>query len=178
MMNEKIVLVLRELEKTRDEFWNIVPEDGELLRLLIKISGAKRVLEFGTSNGYSAICMAATGAEVVTLENWEERIVEARKNFERAGVDVQIVEGDMLENAPKLEGKFDFVFIDTKKGKYLGCLKSLKGKLNDGAIVAAHNAVNKKEKLKEYLDYVRSNFESITLPISEEGIELSIVEKF
>ena len=178
MMNPKIQSVLKELEKTRDEFWNVAPEDGELLVLLIKISKAKRILELGMSNGYSSIWLASTGVEVVSMENWAERIEEAKKNFSRAGVEVKMIEGDMLENIPKLEGKFDFVFIDTKKSKYLDCFKLLKGKLTEGAVVAAHNAINKKEKLKEYLDFVRKNFDSLTIPISIEGMEVTITEKF
>lgn len=178
IMKKKTIEVLKELEKTKEEFWNIRSEDGQLLSLLIKISGAKRVLEIGTSNGYSAIWMATTGVEVVSMENWEERIEEAKKNFEKAGVNVTIIKGDMLENIPKLEGKFDFVFIDTKKRKYLDCLKLLKGKLTEKAVVAAHNVINKKEKLKEYLDFVKRNFESVTIPSSEEGIEVTFIEKF
>ena len=175
-MNPKIQSVLRELEKTSKEFWNTPPEDCRLLNLLIKISKAKRVLELGTSNGYSAIWMAETGAEVVSMEKWEERIAEARKNFEKAGVKVEIVEGDMLENIPKLKGKFDFVFIDAMKKEYLVCLKLLlKGKLTEGAVVAAHNVVNKKEELKEYTDFVKNNFESVTIP-GEKGMEVTLIE--
>ena len=177
-MNPKIQSVLRELEKTQEGFWNIKHKDGELLSLLINISGAKRVLELGTSNGYSTIWMAETGAEVITMEKWQERIEEARKNFEKAGVRVQIIEGDMLENIPKLEGKFDFVFIDTKKKEYINCLKLLKGKLAEKAVVVAHNVINRKEKLQEYLDFVKANFESVTIPTSDEGIEVTLVEKF
>jgi predicted O-methyltransferase YrrM len=176
-MKEKILAVLKELEKTRDEFWNIVPEDGQLLHLLIKLSGAQRVLELGTSNGYSTIWLAETGAEVVTMEKWPERIEEAKKNFEKAGVKVQIVEGDMLENIPKLEGKFDFVFIDGKKSEYLDCFKLLKGKLTEKAVVTAHNVINRKELLKDYLDFVKDNFESVTIPIGK-GTEVTLIEKF
>ncbi|MBW2963487.1 class I SAM-dependent methyltransferase, partial [Candidatus Woesearchaeota archaeon] len=134
--------------------------------------------ELGTSNGYSTIWMASAGVEVVSMEVWEERIAEAKKNFEKAGVDVKIIEGDMRENIPKLEGKFDFVFIDTKKREYLNCLKLLKGKLANKAVVVAHNVINRKEKLQEYLNFVKANFESVTIPSSEEGIEVTLVEKF
>ncbi|MCK4590052.1 MAG: class I SAM-dependent methyltransferase [Nanoarchaeota archaeon] len=177
-MNPKIQSVLKELEKTNKEFWNTPPEDCQLLNFLIKISKTKRVLELGMSNGYSTIWMAATGAEVVSMEKWVERIEEAKKNFEKAGVEIQIIEGDILENISKLEGKFDFVFIDAMKSQYLDYLKLLlEGKLAEGAIVAAHNVINKKEDLKEYVDYVKKNFESVTIP-GDKGMEVTLVEKF
>jgi predicted O-methyltransferase YrrM len=84
----------------------------------------------------------------------------------------------MLENIPKLEGKFDFVFIDTKKRKYLDCLKLSKGKLANKTVVVAHNVIDRKEKLQEYLNFVKDNFESVTIPINKEGMEVTLVEKF
>jgi len=177
MMNPKIQSVLKELEKTSKEFWNIAPEGGKLLNLLIRISGAKRVLELGTSNGYSAIWMAETGVEVVSMEKWDERIAEAKRNFEKVGVKVELIEGNILENIPKLKGKFDFVFIDAMKKEYFDYLMELKGKLNENTVVVADNVINKKEKMKDYLDFVRNNFKSAMIPVGG-GMEVSFVEKF
>ena len=169
--------VLENLEATRKEYWNIKPEGGQLLGLLIKISGAKRVLELGTSNGYSTLWMSLTGVEIVTMEKWEERIEEAKKNFAAAGVDVKLIEGDILENLPKVEGKFDFVFVDAKKNEHYDYLMLLKGRLNEGAVIVTDNVTNMEEPMKNYLDYLRSNFESLTIPIGG-GMEVTLIEKF
>ncbi len=98
----------------------VSPQSAQLLYLLTRIRGARRVLEIGTLGGYSTICLArGVGAEgsVVTLE-YEPRHAEvARTNLERAGVAdrVDIVVGAALERLPGLTGEFDLVFIDADK---------------------------------------------------------------
>ncbi|MET0897981.1 MAG: O-methyltransferase [Mycobacterium sp.] len=98
----------------------VSPQHGHLLGLLVRMSGARRVLEIGTLGGYSTICLArAVGADgaVVTLE-YEPRHAEiAAANLARADVAdrVQIVVGAALDTLPTLSGEFDFVFIDADK---------------------------------------------------------------
>ncbi|MGB3482911.1 MAG: O-methyltransferase [Mycobacterium sp.] len=98
----------------------VSPQSAQLLGLLVRMSGARRVLEIGTLGGYSTICLArAVGPEghVVTLE-YEPRHAEiAAANIARAGVDdrVQIVVGAALDSLPTLSGEFDLVFIDADK---------------------------------------------------------------
>lgn len=93
---------------------------AQLLGLLVRIAGARRVLEIGTLGGYSTISLArAVGSDgtVVTLE-YEPRHAEvAATNLARAGVAdrVQIVVGAALDTLPTLNGGFDFVFIDADK---------------------------------------------------------------
>lgn len=93
---------------------------AQLLGLLVRIAGARRVLEIGTLGGYSTICLArAVGSDgtVVTLE-YEPRHAEiAAANLARAGVAdrVEIVVGAALDTLPTLTGDFDFVFIDADK---------------------------------------------------------------
>ncbi|MBI3214902.1 MAG: O-methyltransferase [Mycobacterium sp.] len=98
----------------------VSPQAAQLLGLLVRMSGARRILEIGTLGGYSTICLArAAGPEssVVTLE-YEPRHAEvAAANLRRAGVAdrVEIVVGSALETLPTLTGHFDFVFIDADK---------------------------------------------------------------
>ncbi|BBZ78966.1 O-methyltransferase [Mycolicibacterium anyangense] len=98
----------------------VSPQTAHLLYLLVRISGARRVLEIGTLGGYSTICLArGVGAEgsVVTLE-YEPRHAEvARRNLDRAGVAdrVEVVVGAALDTLPGLTGDFDLVFIDADK---------------------------------------------------------------
>ncbi|PQD98971.1 O-methyltransferase [Mycolicibacterium parafortuitum] len=98
-------------------------QHAKLLSLLVRISGARRVLEIGTLGGYSTIALArAVGADgsVVTLEYAQAHADVARGNLERAGVAdrVEIVVGAALDSLPALQQRgdtFDLVFIDADK---------------------------------------------------------------
>ena len=102
----------------------VSPPQGKLLQLLVRLVGARRILEFGTLGGYSAILMARALPEdgrLITLEARPEYAEVARRSIERAGVGerVQVRVGPALEVLPGLEeekaGSFDFVFIDADK---------------------------------------------------------------
>ena len=98
----------------------VSPQSAQLLYLLTRISGARRVLEIGTLGGYSTICLArGVGAEgsVITLEHEPRHAEVARRNLDRAGVldRVEIVVGAALDSLPALTGDFDLVFIDADK---------------------------------------------------------------
>ncbi|NJI59535.1 methyltransferase [Microbacterium oxydans] len=98
----------------------VAPVAGKLLNLLVRISGARRVLEIGTLGGYSTIWLArAVGSEgrVVTIEAEAENAAVARASIDAAGVgdrvDIRIGRG--AEVLPTLVGGFDLVFIDADK---------------------------------------------------------------
>lgn len=103
---------------------NVAPNQGKLLHLLVRSSGARRVLEIGTLGGYSTIWMARALPEdghIVTLEVDARHADVARANFARAGVD-QLIDlrlGNAIDTLPALAaegaGPFDFVFIDADK---------------------------------------------------------------
>ncbi|WP_099021429.1 O-methyltransferase [Mycolicibacterium palauense] len=98
----------------------VSPQAAHLLGLLVRISGARRVLEIGTLGGYSTICLArAVGPEgsVVTLESESAHAEVAAANLARAGVAdrVEIVVGLALDSLARLSGEFDLVFIDADK---------------------------------------------------------------
>ncbi len=95
-------------------------QSAQLLYLLARISGARRVLEIGTLGGYSTICLArGVGAEgsVITLEFQQRHADVAHVNLQRAGVAdrVEIVVGPALESLPTVTGVFDLIFIDADK---------------------------------------------------------------
>jgi predicted O-methyltransferase YrrM len=102
----------------------VSPPQGRLLQLLVGLVGAKRILEFGTLGGYSAILMARALPEsgrLITLEAKREYAEVARRSLEEAGVGerVEVRVGPALEALPALEeeegGPFDLVFIDADK---------------------------------------------------------------
>ncbi|MBU4464831.1 MAG: O-methyltransferase, partial [Actinobacteria bacterium] len=98
----------------------VAPVAGKLLHLLVRIAGARRVLEIGTLGGYSTIWLArAVGARgaVHTIEAEPANAAVARRSIDRAGVGerVHIHVGHADGVLPTLRGPFDFVFIDADK---------------------------------------------------------------
>lgn len=140
--------------------FNISRKTGEFLEKLVKEHKPKNILEIGTSNGYSTIWLAVAGDEVgaavTTIETEQEKIDLAKENFKKAGLkNIKIIKGPALEILPKLKQRFDFVFLDAVKSEYIDYLKLLLPKLKKPAIVTAHNIISAREKLKDYLEFVK-----------------------
>jgi caffeoyl-CoA O-methyltransferase len=156
-------------------------EDGRFLRLLIASSKRKRALEIGGASGYSAIWMAQglreTGGTLVTIEYDPKRARELAENIRKAGMSdvVQVVAGDAFAEIPKLSGSFDFVFLDAWKRDYKRFLELVLPRLDRGGLFTAHNVVNKRSEMGDFLDAIQRNpalWTTIVAP-SGEGISLS-----
>lgn len=155
--------VLAELEKTQEDFWNISRASANFLNMLIKISGAKNVVEVGTSNGYSGIWIAKAlkenGGHLTTIEYYEKRIVLAEENFKKCGVDdvITIKQGSACDVLEELEGIFDFAFIDANKGEYIKYFDIINPKLKKGGIIAADNITSHPEKVAPFVEKIKSD---------------------
>ena len=120
-------------------------EAGTLLYLLATGAQSRRILELGTSYGYSTVWLAAaaraSGGKVVSLELRDFKIEHARQALTRAGLStrVEFHQGDCLETLKTLPGPFDFVLLDVWKDLYLPCLELVHPKLAPGGIIAADN---------------------------------------
>jgi predicted O-methyltransferase YrrM len=156
-------------------------EDGRFLRLLVASTGRKRALEIGGASGYSAIWIAqglrATGGTLVSIEYDPVRAKELADNIRRAGMTdvVQVVSGDAFAQIPKLKGTFDFVFLDAWKRDYRKFFELVYPRLDRGGLFTAHNVVNKRSEMGDFLDAIQRNptlWTSIVAP-SGEGISLS-----
>jgi predicted O-methyltransferase YrrM len=159
----------------------ISEEDGRFLRLLIASSGRKRALEIGGASGYSAIWIAqglrATGGKLVSIEYDPVRARELADNVKRAGMTdvVQVIAGDAFAEIPKLPGTFDFVFLDAWKRDYRKFLDLVFPRLDKGGLFTAHNVVNKRGEMGDFLDAIQRNpamWTAIVSPASE-GISLT-----
>ncbi len=102
----------------------VAPNQGKLLQLLARMTGARRILEIGTLGGYSTIWLAralATDGTLITLESSAHHAAVARDNIASAGLShcVEVRVGAALDTLPQLAGKglgpFDFIFIDADK---------------------------------------------------------------
>ena len=117
-----------EAEAAREHIPIVGPVVGELLFILGRVMGARRILELGTATGYSAIYLAQAVAPefgtVITLENNSDMARRARENIASSGlserVEVQIGDAGTLMAA--LEGYFDLIFMDIDKEGYLPAL--------------------------------------------------------
>ncbi len=130
----------------------VSPPQGKLLQLLVRLLGAKRILEFGTLGGYSAILMARALPEdgrLITLEAKPEYAEVARRSIERAGVAdrVEVRVGPALEALPGLEeegaGPFDLVFIDADKVNTPNYFAWALDRTRPGGLIIADNVVRK-----------------------------------
>jgi predicted O-methyltransferase YrrM len=128
----------------------VSPPQGKLLQLLVRLVGAKRILEFGTLGGYSAILMARALPEdgrLITLEAQPEYAEVARRSIERAGVGerVDVRVGPALEALPDLEeegaGPFDLVFIDADKVNTPNYFAWALDRTQPGGLILADNVV-------------------------------------
>ena len=129
----------------------ISPEQGQFLRLLLRLMNAERVIEVGTFTGYSALCMArAVGARgrVVCLDRSEEWTAVARDHWARAGVDgrIELRLGDARESLEQLraEGgtaRFDFAFLDADKRNYAAYYERLLELVRPGGVIAVDNTL-------------------------------------
>lgn len=141
----KAVQAIDEIAKTQGWQANVPVQDGRMLRILVESTGAKSVVEFGTSNGISAIWMAIalqkSGGKLVTHEINPEAAAQARKNFALAGVadTITVVEGDGHEKAKALKGPIDLVFIDADKGGYTDYYQKVLPLVRPGGLIVAHN---------------------------------------
>ena len=157
-------------------------EDGRFLRILIASTRAKRALEIGGASGYSAIWIGMglreTGGQLVTMEYDPERAKELAENIKRAGLAdiVTVVAGDAFQKIPSVSGSFDFVFLDAWKKDYKRFLDLMLPRLNKGGLFVAHNVVNKRSEMGDFLDAIWKNpalWTTIVSP-SSEGMSVSL----
>lgn len=144
---------------------NVPEADGQALYDLVLEAKAKRALEIGTSTGHSGIfigwALSKTGGKLITVEIDEGRHREALGHFKEAGVapfiDARL--GDAHDIVPKLEGPFDFVFIDADKDWYTNYAKAVLPKLNVGGLLTAHNVSprgGRRQMTGDFYDWIKS----------------------
>ena len=143
------------LKRLRDETqalpmarWQVAPEQGQFLALLVKLIGAKRLLEVGTFTGYSALCMAAAlpdDGSLVCCDMPGDYNATARQYWQEAGladrIDLRLAPA--LETLSQLDqpGQFDLIFIDADKANYPGYLEHALRLLRVGGLAVFDNTL-------------------------------------
>jgi caffeoyl-CoA O-methyltransferase len=122
--------------------------EGTLLKMLVALSGARRVVEIGTFTGFSALCMAEAlpeGGELVTCDRDPEAAKTAQEFFDRSphGPKIRLLLGDALETARGLPAGawIDLVFLDADKERYVDYYEELLPRVRPGGLVVADNTL-------------------------------------
>ena len=167
------------------EMLAITADTGIFFSVLLKAIKARRILEVGTSAGFSTLWFAdAMGKNysrrIITIEMNPQKVERALKNFKEAGVDkiIEIKQGIALDLLRKLKGKFDFVFLDADKENIIRYFDIVLPMVRIGGIIAADNMLypdHFRPAMRKYTRYVHTkpNIQSVTVPIGM-GEEITI----
>ena len=180
-LTPQIESVLRSIKAADKGQLAVSEEDGRFLRVLVATRGAKSILEIGAASGYSGIWLGLgareSGGRVVAIEYDPARAKQAAANVKRAGLDdiVRVVHGDAFKEIPRLQGTFDFVFLDAWKPDYKKFFDMVFPRLTAGGVFTAHNVVNKKNEMEPFLRTIQNHASLYTTVVSpsDEGISVS-----
>lgn len=197
-MNERIQSVLDKLEKQEtfeqqnhhaipfsQKMLAITPKIGKFYNILLRGTKSTRILEIGTSVGYSTIWFAEAirdmpDSKIITIDSDAKKIQRAKKNFEDAGVADIILQrhGPALDVISQLQEKFDFVFIDADKENYVQYFDAVFPMIKVGGLIGADNILfpeRYRDMISVYLNHIRNNPKVIseTIPI-DNGEELTL----
>lgn len=211
IVDERIRTYINSLEKTNSRLLEDIEQkahkDGvpiirkemeSFLRVMLLIKKPTKILELGTAVGYSAILMSECiekDAKIVTIENYERRIKEAKENIKKADREktIELLEGDAMEIMPTLvERQFDFVFMDAAKAQYINFLPQVLRLMKKGAILITDNVLQEGDlieskfvvrrrdrtihkRMREYMEVVKNHpeLETSIVPIGD-GITMSV----
>jgi len=177
-----VLKLMQQIKGADTDLLAVSEEDGRFLRVMVASSGATHALEIGGANGYSAIWIGLglrqTGGHLTSIEYDPVRAKTAAENIRKAGLSdiVTVVPGDAFKEIPKLQGEFDFVFLDAWKRDYKRFLDMVFPRLEPHGLFLAHNVVNKKNEMTDFLTAIQSDprmFTSIVTP-SGEGISITV----
>ena len=121
-------------------------EMQSFLKTFLLIARPENILEVGTAVGFSSILMAQYAPKpcrITTVENYEKRIAEARKNILASGFSdiIELIEGDAADVLKTLVGPYDMIFMDAAKGQYINFLPEVKRLMRPGSILISDNVL-------------------------------------
>jgi len=146
-----------------ERFRNVEPPTAELLGVLVRATGARRILELGTSNGYSTIWLAdaaeATGGAVVSVDVDAARTELARGNLRDAGLEerVELRTEDAARTLERSDdGEWELVFLDSERPAYPSYLRDLVRTLAPRGVLAVDNVESHAHELTEFTELIEA----------------------
>ena len=186
-MSQLNAALLRELEALGDRhdaqthvhderLLNITPDTGVFLSVLVRACRARRVLEIGTSNGYSTLWLAeaagATGGKVTTVEHQPAKAALARATFARAvgiaPIQLEVADGGAVL-AAAAAGSCDFIFLDADRAQYEAWWPALRQALSPGGVLVVDNVISHASEVAALIAAVTADpeFTSVLVPIGK-----------
>ncbi len=145
-----------------DRLRNVEPDTAQLLSVLVRATGAKAVLELGTSNGYSTLWLAdavrATGGHFTTVDIDPDRSAQAVENVNRAGLRscVELRVQDAAETLrDSADAQWDMIFLDAERPAYATYWADLQRVLKPGGLLAVDNVLSHAEQIREFRALIR-----------------------
>lgn len=151
---------------------NITHDTGEFLAVLVQATNAQRILEIGTSNGYSTLWLAQAaqkiGGHVTTIEQAEFKLELAAKNFECSGLSDVITQlsgeaGGLLEKMP--DANVDLIFLDSKRSEYVHWWPTIKRVLRKGGLLVVDNATSHADEMVAFMALVSADTDATTCTV-------------
>lgn len=158
---------------------NVDRETGRWLNLLARATGARRLVEIGSSNAVSTIWLALAarenGGSITGTEILPERAAEANQNLAEAGLQAvaEVVAGDARATVAALVGPLDFVFIDAEKEDYSEHFLSVVDRVRPRGLILADNVTSHDLSAYQAMLRAREDVETVTIPIAR-GIEFTV----
>jgi len=195
--NPRVVHVLDEIERfglsidpvqtdRQSKMLNLERSTAELIHVLLLSSARKRVLEIGTSNGFSAIVIGATlqsiegAVPLTTIELDPLKVSGARTNIAHADLSfiVRVIHGSATEVVHELAGPFDCVFFDADRMSAREQLQILLPKLAPDVLLLADNVLSHPQEIAVYIAEVEQlpGFVSVTVPVGK-GLHVAYRQK-
>jgi len=153
---------------------NITRDTGEFLSVLVRAMNARRVLEIGTSNGYSTLWLASAAnaikGHVTTVEVSDFKLSLAARTFERSGLSPVITQhrgeaGALLKASA--DSSFDLVFLDSERSQYSGWWTDIRRILRAGGLLVVDNAISHSSEMAPFAALVSADpdFTTCTVPV-------------
>jgi predicted O-methyltransferase YrrM len=160
---------------------NVEPDSAQLLGALARAMGARRLLELGTSNGYSTLWLAdavrSVGGRLVSVDVDAERSALAAQNLDRAGLR-ELVDLRVQDAAVSLreagDGSLDMIFLDAERPAYAGYWPDLVRALRPGGLLAVDNVLSHADEVSDFRALVGSD-ERVSEALAPTGAGLLLV---
>ncbi|MCH5253978.1 MAG: O-methyltransferase [Lachnospiraceae bacterium] len=175
IVDERTVAFINSLDPGNTPFLNEIEKEAKetnvpiirtemqsFIKLLLAMKKPASILEIGCAIGFSTLLMseyAPEGCRITTIEKYEKRIPIAKENFKRAGKEdcITLLEGDAQDWLKKLDGTYDFIFMDAAKGQYINFLPDILRLMKEGSLLLSDNVLQDGDVIQSRYAVTRRN---------------------